>query len=51
MRGLNPRIHHFRETLSEKDGWLGQAGDRIVGIEAVADPERLRQFDLTVLYV
>ena len=24
-------------------------GDRIVGIEAVADPERLRQFDLTVL--
>jgi RNA polymerase sigma-70 factor (ECF subfamily) len=26
-------------------------GDRIVGIEAVADPERLRQFDLTVLNV
>jgi RNA polymerase sigma-70 factor (ECF subfamily) len=26
-------------------------GDRIVGIEAVADPERLRQFDLTVLEV
>jgi RNA polymerase sigma factor (sigma-70 family) len=25
------------------------AGDRIVGIEAVADPERLRQSDLTVL--
>ena len=25
------------------------AGDRIVGIEAIADPERLRQFDLTVL--
>jgi RNA polymerase sigma-70 factor (ECF subfamily) len=25
------------------------AGDRIVGIEAVADPERLRQFDLSVL--
>jgi RNA polymerase sigma-70 factor (ECF subfamily) len=25
--------------------------DRIVGIEAVADPERLRQFDLTVLNV
>ncbi len=26
-------------------------GDRIVGIEAIADPERLRQFDLTVLNV
>ena len=26
-------------------------GDRIVGIEAVADPERLRQFDLAVLNV
>jgi RNA polymerase sigma factor (sigma-70 family) len=26
-------------------------GDRIVGIEAVADPEELRQFDLTVLNV
>jgi hypothetical protein len=25
------------------------AEDRIVGIEAVADPERLRQFDLAVL--
>jgi RNA polymerase sigma-70 factor (ECF subfamily) len=25
------------------------AGDRIVGIEAVADPERLGRFDLTVL--
>jgi RNA polymerase sigma factor (sigma-70 family) len=27
------------------------SGDRIVGIEAVADPERLRQFDLKVLNV
>jgi RNA polymerase sigma-70 factor (ECF subfamily) len=26
-------------------------GDRIIGIEAVADPERLRQFDLAVLNV
>jgi hypothetical protein len=26
-------------------------GDRIVGIEAVADPERLRHFDLTLLNV
>jgi hypothetical protein len=27
------------------------ADDRIVAIEAIADPERLRQFDLAVLNV